>query len=173
MSTIPEQIELARKTATSPLDFQACLAALLMQQIDSNHSDLMMCMAPDEMCRNIAAFHEKFGLPYDGGPRSLDPEMQVFRIRTMHEELHEYETAVRDGDLAQQFDALIDLTYFVLGTAYLQGFPFRRGWLRVHAANMAKVRATADVPGKRNSKLDVVKPKGWAAPDLSDLVNPS
>lgn len=69
-----------------------------------------------------------------------------------------------------QFDALIDLAYVVLGTAHLQGFDFEEGWRRVHAANMSKVRARRKSDSKRKSKFDVVKPEGWQAPVLTDLI---
>lgn len=48
--------------------------------------------------------------------------------------------------------------------------PFYMAWDRVHAANMRKVRATAEEQSKRGSKLDVIKPPGWEAPDHKDLV---
>ena len=57
-----------------------------------------------------------------------------------------------------------------LGTAYMQGFNFKEAWRRVHEANMRKVRATSEEQSKRNSSSDVVKPAGWVAPDLKDLV---
>jgi len=68
-----------------------------------------------------------------------------------------------------QLDALVDLAYVVLGTAFMHGFDFNEAWRRVHAANMQKVRATSPDVSKRNSSLDVVKPEGWTPPDLSDL----
>jgi predicted HAD superfamily Cof-like phosphohydrolase len=45
----------------------------------------------------------------------------------------------------------------------------QEGWNRVHAANMQKVKGTQEI-SKRNSPYDVVKPKDWTPPDLSDLV---
>jgi hypothetical protein len=36
---------------------------------------------------------------------------------------------------------------------------------------MKKVRALRAVDSQRGSTYDVVKPSGWVAPDLSDLVN--
>jgi len=53
--------------------------------------------------------------------------------------------------------------------AIIRGWNFDAGWNRVHAANISKVRAV-DKSGKRKSTWDVVKPEGWVAPDLSDLV---
>ncbi len=53
--------------------------------------------------------------------------------------------------------------------AYKLGFQFDIGWRRVCEANLKKVRAT-DENGKRKSKWDVVKPEGWVAPRMEDLV---
>lgn len=139
-----------------------------------------------DLFANVGAFHEKFGLPHYNvidKPQALDAETQKFRSEFLQEELSEYEGAVnalalvseedeyREVLLAAAFDALIDLVYVALGTAHLHGFPFDEGWFRVQEANMAKVRAQPDgSDSKRGSSLDVVKPDGWKAPNLVDLV---
>ncbi len=148
---------------------------------------------------DVEDFHEKFGLEYEGPPRELDPDIGLFRLGFMVEELAEYaqssgyaniarslndlhEQIKNDSrwlikrneggrDLEIQFDSLIDLVYVAVGTAYLHGTDFDEGWRRVHEANMAKVRVPANLVGStRKSKFDVIKPKGWVAPDLYDLV---
>ena len=119
---------------------------------------------------DIKEFHEWFLLDYKGPPRALDRELHSFRHGFMQEELDEYQEAYEAGNLEGQFDALIDLTYVALGTAYLQGFPFGEGWKRVHAANMGKVRVETADESKRQSRFDVKKPAGWKPPVLSDLV---
>lgn len=147
---------------------------------------------------DIQDFHVKFELHYDGKSRELEPDMGLFRIGFMIEELAEYTANsgypnlaralneihehVKNGErwmlkrneggrnLEQQFDGLIDLTYVALGTAYLHGFQFDEGWKRVHAANMSKVRVENVQDSTRKSKFDVVKPKGWVPPTLSDLL---
>lgn len=120
--------------------------------------------------QDIKNFHEKFGLEYKNGPRQLPQNLQDFRTGFLNEELTEYKTSVFCKDKEGQFDALIDLVYVAMGTAYLHGFDFEEGWKRVHAANMKKVRAKSKDQSKRGTKYDVVKPLGWTAPDLSDLV---
>ncbi len=123
--------------------------------------------------RDIVEFHEKFMARYDGPPRDLPTDLQDFRLGFLEEELTEYEEeGVEKGDREKQFDALIDLVYVAIGTAYLNGFDFREGWRRVHAANMAKVIANpeGDSRSHRDAKFDVVKPEGWTPPDHSDLV---
>lgn len=137
---------------------------------------------------DIKAFHEKFELAYDGPPRDLDEELETFRVGFMAEELLEYVTEhpatkrvvdyIKNGvairakkpSREKQLDALVDLVYVALGTAYMQGFDFEEAWRRVHEANMKKVRALSAVDSARGSTYDVVKPEGWVPPDLSDLV---
>jgi len=148
---------------------------------------------------DVRDFHLKFGLEYDGPPRELEPDMGLFRLGFMVEEIAEYAqssgytniakvlndlheqikndsrwlTKRNEGgrDLETQFDSLIDLVYVALGTSVLHGTNFDKGWFRVHSANMAKVRVAANLEGStRKSKYDVVKPKNWTPPDLSDLV---
>ena len=135
---------------------------------------------------DIRKFHEKFGLAYQGPPRELPEDLQGFRMVFMAEELCEYATdnptfhqliqsafkdRSSDQPLEKQLDALVDLVYVALGTAYLHGFNFSEAWNRVHEANMAKVRVERIADSKRGSVYDVVKPEGWKAPDLSDLVD--
>jgi nicotinamide riboside kinase len=112
--------------------------------------------------KDVKDFHDKFGLPMEGDPHPLDEAEQKFRIKCLHEEVHEYERAVADGDLAEQFDALLDLTYFALGTAHRCNFPWDHGWSRVQEANMTKVMG--------ENGVEIIKPEGWQAPDLCDLL---
>jgi len=142
-------------------------------------------VAPN-LFHDIKAFHEKFGLTYNGPPRVLEEELAKFRVGFLAEELGEYcldhqnteelvhqvkeNMAPQNVPLDKQFDALIDLVYVALGNAYLHGFDFNEGWRRVHEANMKKVRALRAVDSKRGSTYDVVKPEGWVPPSLTDLV---
>lgn len=146
--------------------------------------------APD-LFGDVCAFLEKFGQDYDGPPRDLDYELQAFRLKHMHEELHEYEAWTFPDSLgfgdemrhkidaalvnarsnedalnirrAEQLDALVDLVYVTLQTARKHGFDFNEAWRRVHAANMRK-------EAHPNGKGGIRKPPGWVAPDHSDLV---
>ena len=157
-------------------------------------------MQSESYYSNIEEFHQKFKLEYDGDPRELEEALAMFRIGFMVEELAEYsahsgftniarqlnelhEHIVNNNryltrrnelghNLEMQFDSLIDLVYVALGTSYLHGFDFDEGWDRVHGANMKKVRTQRPEDSKRGSGFDVVKPKGWEPPDLSDLVEP-
>ena len=145
------------------------IAVLLRQQLDSRFFD-EMGPSIDGMERDLMLdmeqFHEKFGLP-PLDPDDLDPEVIRFRIKAMREEIKEFKDA---KSREAQLDALIDLVYFALGTAYLLGFDFYKGWKEVHRANMTKERAKTASDSKRGSQFDVVKPKGWEPPNLQDCV---
>lgn len=123
-----------------------------------------------DLFADIQAFHQKFGHDSPDKPIELDDDTYDFRVKFMTEELTEYQDAWNQADMEGQLDALVDLVYVVLGTAYMQGFNFYEAWRRVHEANMKKVRAQNADESKRGSTLDVVKPEDWLPADLSDLV---
>lgn len=124
-----------------------------------------------DMLMDIAAFHTKFEIPRPVTPQLLPVEDMGFRISFLFEEMQELVDGFESDNLEEQFDALIDLVYVALGTAWMLGLPFGEGWARVHEANMKKVRAESadDARSKRKHSLDVVKPEGWEPPYLKDL----
>jgi predicted HAD superfamily Cof-like phosphohydrolase len=124
---------------------------------------------------DVAAFHHKFGLTNPrtpGEPIQLDKPTYEFRRDFMREELEEFEQGYEEGNLAKQADALIDLTYVVLGTALMMRLPWQPLWDEVQRANMTKERSTGskDKRSKRGNSLDVVKPKGWTPPDIEGVL---
>jgi predicted HAD superfamily Cof-like phosphohydrolase len=121
---------------------------------------------------DVSAFHEKFDLPTPVGPQPWDEDRMQFRIKFLEEELKEFKDAVAIRDHAEMFDALIDLVYVALGSAYCLGYPWEAGWDLVQEANMAKVRAAPDgSDSRRGSRFDVVKPEGWEPPAIRKLLS--
>ncbi len=164
---------------------------------DEDQQSTRHMMSQPRMWLDIIEFHEKFGLAYDGLPRFLTETYKTikggvsslaeFRRKFLKEEYEEYKAATHRGEyqvgmppqartegyitryLDEALDALVDLVYVAMGNAYLHGFDWEEAWRRVHAANMAKVRATA--PSERGGMFDIVKPIGWVAPTHLDLVD--
>jgi predicted HAD superfamily Cof-like phosphohydrolase len=146
----------------------------------------------------VRAFHEHFQLPVAASPQQLaqdmnltaqagvivllrqterviqqkrkDGDVQWGRVQMMIEELREYCEAVQSGDLAAQADSLVDLDYFVAGTAVMSGFPHDRVFDAVHEANMKKVLVSSADESRRLNKLDVKKPEGWTPPDVAGIL---
>jgi len=121
--------------------------------------------------KDIVDFHRKFGLE-PMKKEALDNDLATFRFAFMSEELDEWATADADRDLHGCLDGMIDLVYVALGTLVMHGFTeaeMREAWRRVHEANMKKMRATSPGDSKRKTTYDVIKPRGWVPPDLSDL----
>jgi predicted HAD superfamily Cof-like phosphohydrolase len=116
----------------------------------------------------VQQFHRKFGLEPIG--KDLPEDVSDYRLGFLQEELDELAKGYKENDREQVLDALIDLVYVALGTADLHGFDFNAGFARVHAANLRKERASSADASKRSHALDVIKPPGWAAPELRDLV---
>lgn len=123
------------------------------------------------MLNDIHQFHTHFKLPRPNAPSLLTPELKDFRIRFMQEELDEFIVAHNKQDLAGCLDALVDLVYVALGTAWLMNLPFDKAWTAVQKANMSKVRAERPGDSKRGTSFDVIKPPGWQAPDIQAVID--
>lgn len=116
----------------------------------------------NKMFRDVADFHEKvlhdFAAP---NPSLVSPEYVEERIRFLLEEIEEFMSAARMGNMVDTADALADICYVALGTAYRMGLPFPEIWNAVQAANMRKERGMTS----RNNKVDAIKPPGWIGPE--------
>jgi predicted HAD superfamily Cof-like phosphohydrolase len=123
-----------------------------------------------DMFQMVADFHKKFGLDPTEQPDFPFEEIWILKNNHMQEELNEIRAAAINGNLEEYFDGLIDLVYVALGAAYLANLPFEQGFLRVHQANMTKIRALRQEDSKRGSTYDIVKPAGFVAPTLTDLI---
>lgn len=128
------------------------------------------------MMDDVVAFGTKFGIPLNDEPSMIDPLLLLQRVGLIREEIVELRGAADQlviqptaKDAEDFLDASVDAVYAILATCAAFGFDFDEAWRRVHAANMAKERAS-NADNKRGSQYDVVKPKGWCPPDLSDLV---
>lgn len=129
--------------------------------------------------QDVVDFHNKFELRVAQSPQRL-PESEAFlRVDMMLEELLEFSRACRraarsgtlqdeEEALAEAADALVDLVYFVLGTAVQMGLPWNAIWDEVHRANMEKEPGDKRLKSKRGAGrgFDVKKPDDWTPPDI-------
>lgn len=80
-----------------------------------------------------------------------------------------YDDQIRYGDREEMVDGDADLLVVTIGSAMSQGVDFKQVMNRVIAANEAK--RFDDGTLRKNEMGKIIKPEGWVAPDLSDLVN--
>ncbi len=114
------------------------------------------------MIKDVADFHELIlNDPPSVPPSLVSLDYCIERTKFMHEELTEFMEAASEGDIVKVADALADIAYVALGTAYKMGLPFDKIWAAVHAANMRKVRGITS----RGNKVDAAKPEGWTGPE--------
>ena len=124
----------------------------------------------DTLLKDIDNFHKKYGFEKNEKVGIPDNnELVNFRTAFLMEELAEYTNAITKKDAAGALDALVDIVYIALGTAWLFNLPFEKAWQEVQKANMSKVRAK-DKTGKRGTKFDVIKPKDWKAPNIERII---
>lgn len=93
-------------------------------------------------------------------------EEEVLEYRT-HLEMTLIAPTIEDSE--GMLDALADIVYFAVGIAIERGWDFEEAFRRVHEANMAKELAGASA-NKRQSPTDLIKPHGWKAASMRDLV---
>lgn len=107
---------------------------------------------------------EVLGNVFPATPRA--PRDPAHSILCLEEEVAEFAEAINKGDLVDATDALVDLVYFALGTAYQMGVEFDQAFLIVHMANLAKRRGVVDKRGE-SANGDAVKPPGWTDPKIA------
>ena len=137
---------------------------------DREEMNLKEKIIESNLILDIDRFHKKFGFEKNnkvGIPD--DAELINFRTSFLMEELAEYTNAIVKKDTAKALDALVDIVYIALGTAWLFNLPFDKAWKEIQAANMKKVRAK-DKTGKRGTKFDVIKPKEFKEPNIERII---
>ena len=120
---------------------------------------------------SIKQLHNKFGISNIGNqPIALRGEEQNFRVAALKEEAEELNIA---RAIHSQADAFIDSIIFALGGLERMGLlPIVPELIaEVMRANLAKEKAESAKNSKRNYKFDLIKPRGWKAPNLKKIID--
>jgi len=110
---------------------------------------------------DVIKFHRQILNVESTAPHLLDTAMFYERMDFLNEELQEFAEANWSENIVGAADALADIVYVALGTAYLMGLPFDAIWAAVQHANMSKVRGMTT----RGNAVDAAKPEGWVGPE--------
>jgi len=116
---------------------------------------------------------EIIGVTLDGGVKLMNSDDFMLSSVQLHEEIAEFEAAYENQDLPEVIDAMIDLIYFAAGVCTKTGVSAEKmeeAFRTVHNANMTKKagkKAERDYDG---DATDAMKPQGWKAPVLEDIL---
>lgn len=117
----------------------------------------------------VAEFQNATDQPVNQSPTLGDFKHSKLRFDLMKEENKEYLAALKEGDLVEVLDAVVDELYILAGTINNHGLQnvFEAAFERVHENNMTKV-----VDGKvlRNPDGKILKPAGFKPVVLTDLI---
>ena len=114
--------------------------------------------------QEVREFHQKFGHPTSDFPVSLTEDRAKKRYTWILEEMNEFLTAVKEKDIVEQADAMIDTIYFALGTLVEMGVQPDALFRIVQHANMSKL--WYDGKHHYNEMGKVIKPEGWENPHM-------
>lgn len=90
-------------------------------------------------------------------------------VKLIAEETGELADAINDNDRVETLDALIDILVVTIGAIHSMGADAEGAWKEVMTTNFAKVdHDTGKVRKREDGK--VLKPTGWAAPELAQFV---
>ena len=125
----------------------------------------------DEMLDMVAQFQIATEQTLNLEPTLLSVKESNLRYELMAEENKEYFQAVVQKDKVEIADALVDQMYVLLGTINSHGMQsmFLEAFSRVHENNMTKVGPDGKL--LRDPSGKILKPSGFKAVDLTDLIN--
>ena len=95
-----------------------------------------------------------------------DAELNI-SIKSLNEEIDEFETEHANGNIIGAIDGIVDLLYFGIGVLYKMGLSdeeIGQVCSAVHNANMDKKKGVNARRGD-GSAADAVKPENWVGPE--------
>lgn len=111
---------------------------------------------------DVKQFHKAFGHPVSNIPTTLTNDRAKKRYAWILEEINEFLDAVKNNDIVEQADAMIDTIYFALGTLVEMGVQPDKLFQIVQNANMSKL--WPDGKPHYNEMGKVIKPTSWENP---------
>ena len=113
---------------------------------------------------------EKFMKACDQSVDKFNEDQFNLYTKLIQEEVDELWTANADADRVECLDALIDILVVTIGAIHSMGADAEGAWKEVMRTNFAKIdHETGKVRKREDGK--VLKPQGWAPPDLKPFVN--
>ena len=122
--------------------------------------------------REVARFHNAFGVKSARQPRMLPQSLHDLRVKLIREELKEFEDALKAGDTVEAYDALLDILVVTYGALDIMGMDAEPGLTEVFVSNMSKLDADGKPIVSRGEEQDgfpagkILKGPNYRKPDL-------
>lgn len=111
---------------------------------------------------------QAFGQEVLDDPAFPDPAVVDLRVDLIAEELEELENAIRERNLVEVGDALVDLLYVIYGAGHSFGINLDECFLEVHRSNMSKLGEDGRPIYREDGK--VLKGPNYFPPNLSQYI---
>jgi predicted HAD superfamily Cof-like phosphohydrolase len=137
----------------------------------STVTDRLLQKQKQELEDNMNPFRdqEKFMRACDQSVESLNQDQFNMYLKLIEEETRELAVAIDNNDKVESLDALIDILVVTIGAIHSMGADGEGAWKEVMRTNFAKIdKDTGKVRKREDGK--VLKPLGWAPPELSQFV---
>jgi predicted HAD superfamily Cof-like phosphohydrolase len=117
------------------------------------------------LMRDVAKFHEKFGVRVGTTPSPISEKDAELRISLIDEEAEELCDAILHQDLVKIADGVGDLIYVAIGAALEFGIDMQPVWAAIQTTNMLKQGGAKRWDGK------IMKPEGWQPPQIDQILS--
>jgi predicted HAD superfamily Cof-like phosphohydrolase len=113
---------------------------------------------------------EKFMKSCDQSVNEFNQDQFNLYVSLIEEEANELADAITAHDKVETVDALIDILVVTIGALHSMGADAEGAWKEVMKTNFAKIdKETGKVRKREDGK--VLKPVGWAPPELAPFVS--
>ena len=109
----------------------------------------------------------KFMYACDQNGSDFGPQAELY-VDLIIEEFKELVKAYGDRDLVEIADACADLKWVIEGLEHTLNIPQQQVWDEVSRSNLAKISSDGKVHKREDGK--VLKPEGWTAPNIKDII---
>lgn len=118
----------------------------------------------------VLEFHLAFDLPVAlrPDPTRVSGALAALRVALLVEEVQEFATAARSGDIVAVADALADIAYVTYGAALTYGIDLDAVLREVHASNMSKLGPDGRPVMRADGK--VLKPATYRPPNVEAVL---
>lgn len=116
----------------------------------------------------VREFTKKFKQPIPETPSFPAKDIIKLRIELIREEFQELKDAIKDNDIVEVADALVDIVYVTLGAAAAFGIDFDSCFNEIHDSNMSKLGKDGEPVYRKDGK--VIKGEFYRPPNLRDII---